>query len=162
MELSKAEATGLRISRDALVMDEYDEEKRGSAFGRLIAKSTVKSLAVGVISSTDNNAVNWFNVGQELQKVWLMVNACGLDLQPISPITFLNDGLSGSTYQDFPISQKRVDGLKQKISSQSESLSELLRGTMALEGPICYMFRITDSSLKQDISLRREEVNALV
>ncbi len=89
LDITNTELAGLKMSKDARVIDLLNEWHGGGAFKKLMRKSVDAAGAVGVMYLKTGSPVEYINAGRALQRIWLDATSQGVAFQPIAASVFV-------------------------------------------------------------------------
>ncbi|ACU03741.1 Rv1355c family protein [Pedobacter heparinus] len=115
LDLSNNDQIGLRLMKDEKAVQFLKKIKGGLAFKKLALKQFQSSPAIGLITLSESNPLNYLKGGMAVEKMWLAATALGYQIHPVNvPLIFfyknnfqeLNDLPEESRKQIFILHQK--------------------------------------------------------
>ncbi|WP_129714929.1 Rv1355c family protein [Pedobacter sp. SYP-B3415] len=135
LELSETDKTGLLVASNPDVIKLLNRWGGGAAFEKLSKKSIASSSAIGLISLPAADPENFIKGGQALERSWLLANATGLALQPLTAPLFMFARLLDE--QDMGMPLKMAAELRQL----QDSLQTVFSSLSTKQG--IFMFRLS-------------------
>jgi molybdopterin/thiamine biosynthesis adenylyltransferase/nitroreductase len=146
LELDSVERAGLRLMASWNVMRAVGTFGGGAGLEKIGKDLLPASCAAGLLTVDANSEPAFFRAGRALQRVWLRATALGLDLHPVTPITYLIARLDRGGHRFSPSQVEEI----QRLRGALERVVELPPGHVA---PM--LFRLVAGARPTARALRR-------
>lgn len=147
IDLTAAEVAGFKMIKNWSVVKYLNKWGGGSAFEKLSKKCAESAYAIGLITVPSLSSENFFYGGQALEKVWLEATKNGLNIHPIS----------GLTYVFTRLLHGKAEGMDEKMIKTIIGLRKEHEQLFHTQGEIeVFLFRIFKGNKPVKRSLRKE------
>ena len=83
-ELTPLEAIGMRLAKDPQVLNLLKDWKMGSGLERMSRKAGIASSAIGLITMSSYDAVNFIEGGKAIERAWVTANKNKISVHPMT------------------------------------------------------------------------------
>lgn len=153
LELENKDISALSLLKDDKAVEFLRSEKLGFGLTKISEKTVKTSSAICLLNAQSFTPDSYFNLGRNLQKVWIYLNENGICVQPISASLFLYQRLFREVKSSFSDYEQVM--IKKYASSFFETLK--LREDQ-IPGFVIRLNKVGEVSSR---SLRRELIDTL-
>ncbi len=118
LELTPSELAGLALLQRQDVLDALRRVDGGHGVKNTSKNGLTASCAFGVIAGRGTSPAHYFEAGSRMQRVWLLANARGLALQPLTAMLYVFARLDGRVGGLSPREQAAFQAARQAFRAQ--------------------------------------------
>ena len=96
LELTPTDRAGMGVVRRSDVVETMRRIDAGHGLGQSSRKALAAASAVGLLSSRGATPAHYFAAGSRLQQLWLLANARGFSLQPLTAMLYVYERMNKS------------------------------------------------------------------